>query len=388
MLYHCNTAGFIGNYSLKVVLPLVFKYRQDIIEGIICTLLKENKLTYTELYDDLTRILGSALSYRDFQRHTDKMVQEKRLQKEDSAKKGAKVFFSLTESAIKGYQLEVLGVNEKTAKQRILYQLIFLRETHGLDYSIYEQDLDYFLSNIPASRNNLVVDSEDEVEEIATFTYYKPIRGISIHRVSLKDSKYRKAETYYNISLPGVSIRDVINPNLGRRKSFPLPFDHIPFTEDEVGDGIYKLQNAKLIRPVLYINDEVRYSLVDNDFRKLLDTLYNIHTEKFGLMQHKWMFEPSTIEEYKQMDFIYGKKKAHKIMIDCYQMRQGIRKEIKENKSSVQQVQRFQSDYNLGMAKISGEIQKIKGKFSNTLSDYGFNQDFVENLLFEKIVQS
>ena len=102
-------------------------------------------------------------------------------------------------------------------------------------------------------------------------------------------------------------------------------------------------------------------------------------------MQHKWMFEPSTIEEYKQMDFIYGKKKAHKIMIDCYQMRQGIRKEIKENKSSVQQVQRFQSDYNL--AKISGEIQKIKGKFSNTLSDYGFNQDFVENLLFEKTMQ-
>jgi hypothetical protein len=127
---------------------------------------------------------------------------------------------------------------------------------------------------------------------------------------------------------------------------------------------------------------------VNNEFRDLLDSLYNIHSEKLGLMRLKWAYEPSTTDEYKQMEFIYGKKKAHKIMIDCYQMRQGIRKEIKENKSSVQQVQRFQSDYNLGMAKISGEIQKIKGKYSNTLSHYGFSQDFVENLLFEKIVQS
>jgi hypothetical protein len=105
-------------------------------------------------------------------------------------------------------------------------------------------------------------------------------------------------------------------------------------------------------------------------------------------MQLKWMYEPSTIEEFKQMEFIYGKKKAHEIRNYSYQIRQGIRKEIKENKSRVQQVQQSQSDYKLRMAEISGEIQRIKGKYSNTLSRYGFNQDFVENLLFEKIVQS
>jgi hypothetical protein len=316
------------------------------------------------------------------------MLQENRLHKDDSGRKGAKVFFSLTESAIKGYQLEVLGVNEKSSKQRILYQLIFLRETHGLDYSIYEQDLDFFLSNIPASRKDLIIDSEEEDEELGTFTYYKPIKGISIHRLSFKQRKYNKAETYYNIRLPGVSIRDVINPNLGRRISFPLPFDHILFTEEEVRDGIYKLQNAELIRPVPYINDEERYSLVNNEFRQLLDGLYSVHSEKMGLIRHRWMYERSTKEEYKQIELIYGKKKAHEMMNYSYQIRQGIRKEIKENKSLVQQVQRWQSDYKLQMAKISDKIQKIKGKYSNTLSHYGFSQDFVENLLFEKIMQS
>lgn len=350
--------------------------------------MKQKELTYSRLYDRVTEIVGRTLSHRDFVSNISKLLQENRLHNTGSSKKGVKVFYSLTESAIKGHQLEVLGINEKSSKRRILYQLIFLRETHGLDYSIYEKDLDFFLSHIPASRKDLVIESEDELDGIATSTYYKPIKEVRIHRVSLKENKYNKAETYYNISLPGVSIRDVINPNLGRRRTFPLPFDHINFTEEEVRDGINKLQNAKLIRAVMYINDEERYTLVNNEFRELLDWLYIIHDRKLGLMKLKWMYEPSTIEEYKQMEFIYGKKEAHKIMNYSYQIRQGIRKEIKENKSRVQQVQQSQSDYNLGMAKISGEIQKIKGKYSNTLSRYGFNQDFVENLLFEKIMQS
>jgi hypothetical protein len=175
---------------------------------------------------------------------------------------------------------------------------------------------------------------------------------------------------------------------LGRRRTFPLPFDHISFTKQEVRDGIHKLQNAKLIRPVLYINDDERYSLVNNEFRRLLDYLYSLHSEKLGLMQLKWMCEGSTIEEYKQMEFMYGKKKTHEIMNYSYRIRQGIRNEIKENKSLVKQVQRWQSDYKLQMTKISEEILKIKGKYFNSLSHYGFSQDFVEYLLFEKIMQS
>jgi hypothetical protein len=43
-------------------------------------------------------------------------------------------------------------------------------------------------------------------------------------------------------------------------------------------------------------------------------------------------------EEYKQIELIYGKKKTHEIMNYSYQIRQGIRKEIKEDKGLVQQV--------------------------------------------------
>jgi len=58
--------------------------------------------------------VGRALSYRVFKIHIKKMRQENRLHKDDPGKKGAKVFFSLTESAKKGCQLELLGVNDQT----------------------------------------------------------------------------------------------------------------------------------------------------------------------------------------------------------------------------------------------------------------------------------
>lgn len=375
---------------MKVVLPLSLKYKHDILEAITNALLKENKLTYGDLYDIVTKILGRTLSYRDFEIHINKMRQENRLHKDDPGKKGAKVFFSLTESAKKGCQLEVLGVNDETTKRTILYHLVFLREIYGLDYRIYEQDLDFFLSHIPASRNDLVIESEDEDDdEIVTFTYYKPIKGISICRISLRENEYSKADTYYDIKLPGVSIRDVINPNLGRRKSFPLPFDHINFTEQEVRDGICKLQNAKLINPVMYINDEERYSLTSNECREVLDRLHAIHKGKLGLLQSKWMRERCTNEEYKQLEFIYGKKKAYEIINHSHQMRKAVKEDIKRNKRLVQQVQRRQSDFMYPwMTKISDETQKIKEKYINTLSHYGFNEDVINALLFEKNIQS
>jgi hypothetical protein len=55
--------------------------------------------------------VGRALSYRVFEIHIKKMRQENRLHKDDPGKKGAKV---LTESAKKGCQLELLGVNDQT----------------------------------------------------------------------------------------------------------------------------------------------------------------------------------------------------------------------------------------------------------------------------------
>jgi ferritin-like protein len=57
-----------------------------------------------------------------------------------------------------------------------------------------------------------------------------------------------------------------------------------------------------------------------------------------GLMQLKWMYERCTIKEYKQMEFIYGKKKAHRIIDFSYQIGKGIKEEIKEKKRLVQQV--------------------------------------------------
>ena len=86
--------------------------------------------------------------------------------------------------------------------------------------------------------------------------------------------KHDKAGNTYNIKLPGVSIRDFLNPNSNRHLSFHLPFDHIGFTQEDVEDGIEILQKVNLIRPIMNINDETRYSLVNNQLRDLFDKIY------------------------------------------------------------------------------------------------------------------
>lgn len=372
---------------MKVVLPLPFKYRKDIFDSVTTILLKEDRLNYSRLYSGVKQVLHRSLSNRDFSAHLEKMSKENTLHKEDPGKRGTPVVYSLTENAKRKYQLKILGIDEKSEKRKILYQLLFLFELFGSDYNITDEQLDEFLSYIPASRKDLEIDDivDPETYGVPILTCYKPVMGVDIIRISFNESKYHKAETVYNVKLPGVSIRDFVNPNSNRHLSFPLPFDHVNYTHEEVEDGIDGLQKVNLIRPIMNINGEIRYSLVNNQLRNLLDKLYNIHIHKLTMMQSKWRYEKPIDDERKQIEFIYGKNKANKIINECYLERQA-RKKNREHSVSAQ-VQEERTRYESEMNKINKYILKLKNKYCNTLSDYGFNEDFFKNLHFEKILQ-
>lgn len=370
---------------MKVVLPLAFKYRQDIFDSVTTILLKEDRLNYSRLYSGVKQVLRRSLSNRDFSAHLEKMLKENTLHKEDPGKRGTPVVYSLTENAKRKYQLKILGIDEKSEKRRILYQLLSLFELFGSEYNITDEELDEFLSYIPASRKDLEIDTiaDPEIYGVPILTCYKPVMGVDIMCVSFKESKYHKAETVYNIKLPGVSIRDFINPNSNRHLSFPLPFDHVNFTQEEVEDGIDGLQKVNLIRPIMYINGETRYSLVNNQLRDLLDKLYYLHGRKLTLMQSKCRYEKPTDDERNQIEFIYGKRKANKIINECYLERQA----RKKNREHFIRVPEERTRYESEMNKINKYILKLKDKYCNTLSDYGFNEDFFKNLPFERILQ-
>jgi hypothetical protein len=310
------------------------------------------------------------------------MSKENRLHKEDSGKRGTQVIYSLTQKARKEYQLRILGIDKKAEKRRILYQKLFLFELYGSDYEVIEEDLDEFLSYIPASRKDLVIDEviDTETKGGAILTFYKPIMGVDIVCIVSTKGEHDKAGNTYNIKLPGVSIRDFVNPNSNRHLSFPLPFDHVNFTEEDAEDGMDALQRVNLIRPVMNINGEIRYSLVNNQLRDLLDKLYFIHSRKLTLMQYKWRYEKPTNDERNQIEYIYGKRKANKIINECYLERQA-RKKNREHLIPVQEERtRYESEIN----KIDKDILKLKDKHCNILSDYGFELDFVKIFLLKE----
>src|ERR671930_576307 len=117
--------------------------------------LLEFLLYNTELYRKIKEITGKNISYRDYNAALDDMVREDILQKTD--KRGSKVFYSLTENAVREYQHNLLGIDEETKRLRMLYQLLFFYEVgkHGKIFFTGEEDYNRFLESIGLSLQDL-----------------------------------------------------------------------------------------------------------------------------------------------------------------------------------------------------------------------------------------
>ena len=92
----------------------------------------EKSLHFSELHRRVNeRTSKKAISYRDFTRALDDMVDEKKLHKIQPAERKTsrlpKVYYSLTEEATKEYRLGILGINpEKRTSAKAISVIILL----------------------------------------------------------------------------------------------------------------------------------------------------------------------------------------------------------------------------------------------------------------------
>lgn len=171
---------------------------QELFDAITSVLLYEAETSYSKLYSKVTELLPTTLSHRDFSSHLKKMVKENELIKRIHSERGGQVCYSLTETGKKRYQLKILGTGEKPEQYRRLYQLLFLYELYGSDYNITDEDLDKFLSYVPASREQLVAENVYRAEDGAEFICYKPLRDIRIISTKIKEINNGKLSTISN----------------------------------------------------------------------------------------------------------------------------------------------------------------------------------------------
>jgi hypothetical protein len=130
-------------------------------------------LHFSELYRKLNkRTNKKAISYRDFSRVLEDMVNEKRILKvqstEDNNKRLPMVLYSLTEDAIKEHRLDILGIDPEKERLRRLYQLLFFYAAISPIRNISEEQLDKI-------KNELVIESRlHTVGTNFTEIIYKP----------------------------------------------------------------------------------------------------------------------------------------------------------------------------------------------------------------------
>ena len=202
-----------------VVLPLGFKYTQDIFDAILIPYFKNQSgqknnsdgPSWTDLYESVKQSLGRKLSPRDFCSHIENMIKDGIFFKNDSGKRGTRVSISLTKNAKKLHNLGILGQSRQEVNNKKILQLLIFFHLIKPPKLISVNTLDKILSSLSLSRKDLARYLESHFHLLDTGyteTNYKPIKDYKFRIVEVYDKK--KKTTHYYCKRISFSIEDII----------------------------------------------------------------------------------------------------------------------------------------------------------------------------------
>jgi hypothetical protein len=335
------------------VLPLNYIYKQDIFDALIKVFVeneknnKNSRIYYRDIRRKVIQLVSRQISFRDFEVHIEKMVEENILHKDDpTGKRGAKVYFSLTDKAKSKYSLNILGIDEKVKKRKGLYQLLIFYNAYKRRPLLTEKQLGTFLRKVGLSLNNLEKIQDSKQHNNTTLTLFKDLKDIGILGLSRKDSKTKKKTYSYYTVIPGFTVKEFTSyiKKLKKGKD-PRPFstssprNHIPFvnyidyTEEEVADAIDSFRTEGFIKPINEIfPGEMRFDIVDNSLKKLVYDIWFINIIDFHLLIGRLAYKGKPTDEDKEyLASFVGKRKADGIIAIAYSIRQSYKKENNSN---------------------------------------------------------
>lgn len=351
------------------------KYDISIDNVIINQLNATGTINYGKLKHATEQLVGRILSPDTFSGHLEVLMKCKILSKADGGR-GKDVLYSLTESAKKLLQLNLLGYDwEKIRLFNKIYERFFLSDLLNEPLLILktEDEFDSFLSDIEVKRDDLnwgtisTADNGDGLDLV--YKDYRPSRysdsrykkyvkeywqkkgtqttvcdklvffcfpkgpyntDIMVHRNEYwqinKNSPSIMQQVEYSAIVPGVSINDVVE---GRAPKLSY---------NDVEKAFDLLRQANLIEPAFRFRGQIRYKVKDNneklhtglDLRNFLSTLKAFYNEEFSLLLFKWKhFEGPTDDEIKRWKWILGDEEANRIFNDIelkrYENRKGMR---------------------------------------------------------------
>lgn len=395
-MQHSYTYTLLGSTTFMVI-----NRKEAISNAIRDELLQDmQKLSYSELYKEVVKKLAvtgktkNKISYRDYSAVLESMLKERKVSKEDSGKRGSKVYYSLTDSSKKQYQRDILGIDEEKQRLRELYQLLFFYEVgkYGKIYFTREEDFSGFLESVGLSVQNLKPFKTVEAPEVnVRLTYFEHVKGIFIakHELILENV------TTYSITLPGFTRQEIVDyykKNSKRQRLTYSPdylgiFSHIKFTESDLISAFQTLKTAHLIKRIPTFSADldpnissrhIRYTIADNRLRELISGIWKIYHEI-----HTILFMKSSIGELEDRDkkwlrYLFGDWNTEKLLQEWCKKSASI---LKHHSDKDMEILGMKETIFGSLHKVKKQIKDLNKKYNQVLKEYGFPMTLINELI-------
>ncbi|WP_148687519.1 hypothetical protein [Candidatus Nitrosocosmicus hydrocola] len=361
----------------------------ELYNGILNVLVnEEDHIWYNELFRRLNENREENYSRRDFNNVLREMVEKGELTKEDTPKKGIKVFYSLTTDSRKKHQLKILGEGREFERRREIYHLLLYYDLFKRSNLLTKNQLIRFLKKIGINFADISTTEEEEDKYVQM--YNAALRnydnesellgfpkGIAIgkHLVNNEETKGKKYPQFY-VVIPGFTTEEFISYlDKLRKNNQPKPFlNNIPlipyvyytrYTEDEIEESIKLLKETGFLRLTSPIyKGEMRYKISDERMIGFFLRLNIIHEYHFNLIITKISHVEIPNEEDKDwLACFFGKHKLDLIINQAHELR----KNFLNDNQTVTKIQDIKKMIEAMETKLKILIVRLKETFDEIL---------------------
>jgi DNA-binding HxlR family transcriptional regulator len=374
------------------------KFDEQLNESIV-KVLSQNSNHYMGLFHEIQSYRHVSLD--TFNSHIKTMLSEGYIDKNDTGKRGKKVYYFLTEKTKQLQRLKILEFKSKRKRaEYILYLkskneiaesnsqseeerrvnmyllIFFLTNTLGYTFKTEEQ-LNDFLSEAGVSRNDLVLrckPHEDQFDGKPCITTVWTIGSrIYVNKWEMAADK----NIVYGCMLPGQSPSEVL-----LQSKWGRVFAHANITQTEMADAFNMAEKEGMLKIVMKFRNQIRYDIVDQSLVNFIGDCW----ELFELLLEKLQIVWRTIrgpnnQEIRWLELIKDRWQADTIRMQAYHKRHSLKESKRKRKKTVRK-----EIENREIA-IEEFLTELKKRHAYTIDKYRFPAERILEIIAPRYLQ-
>jgi hypothetical protein len=292
---------------------LIFKYRPEVFDAIVVTLIENGKeIANKVLYLAVIGRLGFNLSNRDYNSHLINLVKDGFISKQRNRRD---MMYDLTKMSKSAHKLNILGLDSNKERLCRLYQFLFLASCLHRAKQIPETELDDLLRYFGARREKLVQGSCIHTSDTNFYeTVYAQVSSVTISKTELKEEGRTNNVNYYCQEEP-FSIKELRSFLTSGLRSYPIFVADLRYFDSDFPNALRLLSENKIIGLAMsYNKDEEKFSVRGDLLQKVRDLLWVIHSLEMYYLSLYGSCGELTEHEKEGMKLLFGKIEGYKLI--------------------------------------------------------------------------